>query len=215
MPRCLRDDENVKEMVQTVTAASKTGKPTAETGPSGKGKATTARPLVPGIPSRVVDPSGVVKAQQKASHAGSRGAAAPRKRAEDDAPSAAADAGRLFIGEGVSFKGELTKCETFVVAGTVEATLPGGALEVLETGRFSGSATVDSAVIAGRFEGNLTVRADLVVAETAQVRGRLRYGKLDVKPGGLVSGDIGLVTEDTAPDSSAYAGPQALEVEIP
>jgi cytoskeletal protein CcmA (bactofilin family) len=150
------------------------------------------RPLVPGIPSRIVDPSGVVKRQPKdipdprkavAEAEGPRRAAAP----------AADDNGRLVIGEGVAFTGRITRCHTLVVAGSVEAELPEGHLEVLETGSFRGEATVDAANIAGRFEGRLNAQDALVLAETAQVHGTIRYARIEVAANGRLTGDVDVI----------------------
>lgn len=146
----------------------------------GPGSPRVARPLVPGIPSRVVDPSGVVKHHEL-------GPLRPRPEA---AEGEGGSAGRLVVGPGIHLKGDIKACDRLVVHGTVEASLPGRAMEVGEKGLFTGSAEVEEATVAGRFDGRLTVRGQLTIAAGGQVTGTVRYRRLAVEAGGRISGDI-------------------------
>lgn len=147
----------------------------------------TTRPLVPGLPTRVVDASGVVKR-----HAVD--APAEQNRNVGTRPSSSSResvvAPRLFIGPGVKFNGRVTTAATLVVAGDVEAEIPQGNLEIPEGGRFKGSADVQNAVIAGCYEGTLVVRGRLTLAETASVHGRIWYAELEIACGGRVTGEV-------------------------
>jgi cytoskeletal protein CcmA (bactofilin family) len=112
-----------------------------------------------------------------------------------DDPSAVCDAppvpGRLTVGRGVSLSGWIAGCERLVVEGTVRAALLGRtrALEVAEGGRFAGGrAEVEEAEVAGVCEGGLTVRGRLLVRRTGRVGGAVRYGELELEPGGELSG---------------------------
>lgn len=158
------------------------------------------RPLVPGIPSRVVDPSGVVK--QRSQNAGAR---SPREAPKEPAEERPRD-GELTIGRGVVFNGTIHTCDSFVVQGEVEATLPARAFQITETGHFKGRAEVDEAIVAGTFDGTLTVRGRLTVEATGRVRGTVRYGELAIVAGGQISGDIQVASEAPAPASDAGGG---------
>ena len=75
-----------------------------------------------------------------------------------------ADEGRLSVGRDIRLTGELKSCESLIVEGVVNLDLQGTKyLEVLEGGTFEGSAMVESAEIAGSFQGDLTVTGLLVL----------------------------------------------------
>ncbi|WP_161958665.1 bactofilin family protein [Ferruginivarius sediminum] len=152
------------------------------------------RPLVPGIPSRVVDPSGVVKRQDKT--------VTPPRESEVSDP--LSNEGQLVVGKGIRFKGEITACDTLIVYGQVEASLPARAIQVAEGGDYQGTAEVDEAVIAGNFDGNLTVRQRLTIAATGRVKGTIRYAELEIAAGGQITGDIQLL-EQQVPAETAKA----------
>ncbi|MEJ0071724.1 MAG: polymer-forming cytoskeletal protein [Pseudomonadota bacterium] len=63
-------------------------------------------------------------------------------------------------------------------------------IEIAESGIFKGHAEIDSAEIAGRYEGNLTVRDRLYVRATGKVVGTVRYGRLEIECGGELVGDV-------------------------
>ncbi len=101
------------------------------------------------------------------------------------------DARRLVVPREVTLSGDISACENLVVDGTVQAALfTARRLEVTETGFFGGKADVQDAVIAGRFEGKLTVTGRLVVKSTGHVYGEIMYGSLDVHAGARIEGQI-------------------------
>lgn len=116
--------------------------------------------------------------------------------AAEPLPPAEADPGRLVIDRGITLTGEIRACDQLVVEGRVEASLARASrVEVTACGRFKGSAVVDDAEIAGQFEGELTVRRQLVVRRGGQVAGRVRCGALEVERGGMLSGHVEKVAE--------------------
>lgn len=142
-----------------------------------------ARPLVPGIPSRVVNSKGVVETQ-------SRQSGAPRREPAAAGGSETGGAGRLVVGHEIGFAGEIKACDTLVVYGAVESVVSCRVVEVGEHGRFRGTAEVENATIAGCFEGTLTVRNSLTVTGSGRVDGKVRYGELTVETGGRIAGDL-------------------------
>lgn len=158
------------------------------------GRLDLKRPLVPGIPSRVVDPSGVVKRRELGP---------TRPQARDEA--ASHGDGDLVVGEGIYLSGEIRSCRTLVVQGTVEAHVPSRALRVGEGGRFGGSAEVEEAEIAGQFEGTLTVSGKLTITETGRLQGTVRYGELAIAPGGRIAGDVDVVGKRPAIPAKALS----------
>jgi cytoskeletal protein CcmA (bactofilin family) len=101
------------------------------------------------------------------------------------------DSKRLTVGRDMSLKGaEISDCDRLVVEGTIEGQLASGRfLEIDRGGQFNGSAVVDNAEIAGTFDGDLTVHNRLVIHASGLVRGRIRYGQLEVERGGRVCGE--------------------------
>lgn len=101
---------------------------------------------------------------------------------------------KLIVGPDIKLKGaEITDCDTLVVEGRVEAAMESRVLQIAEVGVFVGNAAVDMAEIRGRFDGELTVRKQLVIRATGHVSGKIRYGKLSIEEGGELSGDVGAI----------------------
>ncbi len=121
---------------------------------------------------------------------------------------------KLIVGPDIKLKGaEITDCNTLVVEGRVEAAMESRVLQIAEIGEFVGKAAVDTAEIRGRFDGELTVRKQLVIRATGHVSGKIRYGKLSIEEGGELSGDIGAIGPVTvSPDNRAAL---ALKASVP
>jgi cytoskeletal protein CcmA (bactofilin family) len=108
---------------------------------------------------------------------------------------------KLVVGPDIKLKGvEISDCDTLVVEGRVEATLDSRILEISEHGVFQGTISVDQAEIRGRFEGEITVRKQLVILGSGKVSGKVRYAKIKVEEGAELAGDIAML------DKSATAG---------
>lgn len=112
----------------------------------------------------------------------------------ENAPSqndTSADAGRMAIGRDVVFSGEISNCADLLVEGTVKAELKDGRhIKITETGRFNGTLEVMDADISGYFEGNLTVNNRLVVRPSAEIKGEIVYGMIEVHPGARIEGNM-------------------------
>src|SRR5581483_10357249 len=109
---------------------------------------------------------------------------------------------RLIVGRDISLTGEITACDVLVVEGKVEASLGDSRMiEIAESGLFKGQAEIDSAEVAGRYEGNLTVRDRLFVRSTGKVMGTIRYGRLEIECGGELVGDIQVLGRAAVPAS--------------
>ena len=98
---------------------------------------------------------------------------------------------KLVVGPDIKLKGvEISDCDTLIVEGRVEATLDSRVLEITPHGVFQGTIAVDNAEIHGRFEGELTVRKQLVIYGAGKVSGKIRYAKIKVEEGAELSGEI-------------------------
>ena len=113
--------------------------------------------------------------------------AAPRVEPRSDERKEA----KLVVGPQIKIKGvEISDCDTLVVEGRIEATLDSRVLEITEHGVFQGTIAVDNAEIHGRFEGELTVRKQLIIQGTGKVSGKIRYAKIKVEEGAELAGEI-------------------------
>ena len=119
------------------------------------------------------------------------------------------DGRKLTIGQGITMSGEIENCDQLLVEGTVEATLNGAKLlDIAETGIFYGSVDIEEAIIAGRFEGDLTVDGRVTVLSSGIVIGTITYRELTVEAGATIEGKIssfasaGAKNEKTATDFS-------------
>jgi len=101
-----------------------------------------------------------------------------------------APSGTLMVGEGIEVKGKIECCQRLVVEGHVQADMSAEALEVLAKGLFEGTAEVETAEIAGTFDGALTVRGQLTIKEHGRVSGTIRYGRILIEAGGEISGEV-------------------------
>lgn len=162
--------------------------PLADKGPDMSTMKTPSAPtpapssFKPDIPRRVVDIPGAPAGRRPDAPAGL--GAAP-------VPAAATDMRRLIVGRDISLSGEITACDVLVVEGTVEAKLRDGRnIEISESGLFKGSVEIDEADIAGRFEGDISVRGRLRLRASGKITGTIRYGELEVEAGGQLIGEI-------------------------
>ena len=106
---------------------------------------------------------------------------------------------KLIVGPDIKLKGaEITDCDTLIVEGRVEASMDSRVIQISERGVFAGKAVIDVAEIRGHFEGELTVRKQLLICSTGRVSGKIRYGKLAVEEGGEISGDIAALADTPA-----------------
>jgi len=123
------------------------------------------------------------------------------------------DPKRLTVGRETTISGgTVLDCERLTVEGTVEATMPDGRLlEIVKAGTFKGTVTVDSADIAGSFEGELKVKKRLFIRASGRVAGTVRYGQLEVERGGRIEGKSEYDPADREADLQPVAMPQAAD----
>ena len=118
---------------------------------------------------------------------------------------------KLIVGPNIKLKGvEITDCDTLVVEGHVEATMDSRAIQIAQSGTFSGNAGIDVAEIRGSFTGELTVRKKLVIYSTGKVSGTVRYGKLVIEEGGELSGDVKTLAQQQQQQPGVSTAPKPL-----
>lgn len=112
---------------------------------------------------------------------------------------------RLLVGSGISLKGEVSNCAELVIEGTVDARVEATSFRVSPGGSYAGECHVDTADIAGDFEGTLNCRDRLIVRSTGKLKGVLRYGEVEIEAGGRIAGEIQIFSEE--PERPAVATP--------
>lgn len=116
------------------------------------------------------------------------------------------DGRKLIIGQGITMSGEIENCDQLIVEGTVEATLNGAKLlDIAQSGIFYGSVDIEEAVIAGRFEGDLTVDGRITILSTGVVTGTITYRELTVEAGANIEGKISSFASAGAKPEAATA----------
>ncbi|MBM3598637.1 MAG: polymer-forming cytoskeletal protein [Alphaproteobacteria bacterium] len=117
--------------------------------------------------------------------------AKPEPPRPEPAKSSQVEGKKLLVGKDIYLSGEITACDLLIVEGRIEATLKNSvAVEIAESGTFKGTAEIEKADVSGVFEGDLTVRDRLILRRSGRVRGKLRYGSIQIEPGGEISGSI-------------------------
>jgi cytoskeletal protein CcmA (bactofilin family) len=97
----------------------------------------------------------------------------------------------VFLGPEIVLSGELKSCDTLIAEGIVDSSRIECRKFILgSAGSCKGEVQAESAVISGRFEGRLIVRARLIIKSGGQVRGSVQYGQVEIEPGGELQGDM-------------------------
>lgn len=105
--------------------------------------------------------------------------------------STADDARRLVVARDISLSGQISACAYLVIEGVVQAdSFTTRRMDILESGLFHGTAEMQECVIAGRFEGKLSVLGRLTVKPTGQIYGEIEYGILEVEAGAKIEGKM-------------------------
>jgi cytoskeletal protein CcmA (bactofilin family) len=128
----------------------------------------------------------------------------PRSSLPRPAEEATSEAKLLIVSKDISLSGRIAACDRLVIHGSVQAVLEGThVLEIAESGRFTeGRAEVEEAEIRGLYEGELTVRGQLLIRTTGRVSGIVRYGEVQVERGGRLTGAVSVLDGEVATQSA-------------
>jgi cytoskeletal protein CcmA (bactofilin family) len=135
---------------------------------------------------------------------------APRRPKADSLPSSPGH--RLVVGRDIVLTGEIEACESLIIEGRVEGEIANTQyLEIAESGRFKGSATVQECVVAGACEGDITVSGLLTVRSNGRIKGKLCYAEIEIQRGGRLSGEVEILTVRAVPDPIPAAAPNSAD----
>lgn len=103
-----------------------------------------------------------------------------------------------IIAQGVKVEGDFVSQGDVAIDGEVSGTIrTAGALRVGETAVIQANVSAQSAVVAGRLEGNLQVEERLELLESSHVEGDVQARVLSVAAGAQVNGRISMGGEGT------------------
>ena len=120
----------------------------------------------------------------------------PRPHPGPGAVSAKRESKTLTVGRDMTLSGEIRSCERLVVEGEVRSTLEDcQILEIARGGSFRGKATVETAKVAGHFEGEMDVEGCLILRATGRIVGTIRYRDIEIERGGKIAGTLEIVGE--------------------
>ncbi|MDR3420961.1 MAG: polymer-forming cytoskeletal protein [Xanthobacteraceae bacterium] len=106
------------------------------------------------------------------------------------------DATRLYIGEGVTIKGEVSVPDTLVVCGVLEGHVTTHNLIIGKTGVIKGRiAVAENAEVFGTVAEaeKLDVKCLLILRSTASVDGNISYGLLQIEQGASITGGLSFI----------------------
>lgn len=116
----------------------------------------------------------------------------------------------LSVGEGVEIAATIERCSRIYVAGKARLQTTCKSFVLDANGRVEGTIECETAEVRGRFEGEIRASQRLIVHETGQIEGEIRYGRLEVADGGRLTGRIetlggpSAASIGTAPAADAY-----------
>jgi len=168
----------------------------------------------PGIPAQTARPAypGAYAGAPQAANTAAYNSGAQNQASDND--------NKLVIGSGINLSGEIEACDHLIVQGTVEASLKGAEiLDIAEQGAFYGTVEIENANIAGRFEGDITVRGRLTVESTGIIVGTISYKELSIEAGATIDGAISPIgSENTARKAAPSKSKKVMkssEAELP
>ncbi|MCK5145662.1 polymer-forming cytoskeletal protein [bacterium] len=98
--------------------------------------------------------------------------------------------------EGIKMKGDVTGTHNYYLAGEFEGTLDLTALLIVgKTGKFSGTAKVNDAVIEGEFEGKLTASGKVDINDSGHFSGEILTPSVKVSDQAYFEGKVSMARE--------------------
>ncbi len=106
-----------------------------------------------------------------------------------------------LIADGTEFKGDITFDRELVIAGSVVGSVScaedaQGTLRILESGSFSGEVNVPLLEVYGHLDATTTCSGQITIGEKAHVSGLIRFGRMAVSPGAVITGELISTAED-------------------
>ncbi len=115
----------------------------------------------------------------------------------------------VYIGEGVTLKGELSVPDLLIVDGLVEGAVTARVVWVGRSGVIRGAISAIEADVSGWIGERIDVKQLLVVRATGRIEGDTTYGEIELEKGAVVAGDL-TANADHRTAAKPSAGRQVL-----
>ena len=117
------------------------------------------------------------------------------------------NAATSLVAAGTVLSGDITFCQELVIAGTVNGSVfcdgeDTSVVKILEGGTFTGEINAPTVEIAGKVDANITGTSSVSIDSSADVSGVIRFYKLAVSPGAVVTGELVTMAEGPKPTAS-------------
>ena len=117
------------------------------------------------------------------------------------------NAATSLVAAGTVLSGDITFCQELVIAGTVNGSVfcdgeDTSVVKILEGGTFTGEINAPRVEIAGKVDANITGTSSVSIYSSADVSGVIRFYKLAVSPGAVVTGELVTMAEGPKPTAS-------------
>lgn len=112
----------------------------------------------------------------------------------------------VYIGAGVTLKGEISVPDLIVVDGTVEGDVTARVVCVGQSGVIRGNIAATEADISGWITDHIEIKQLLIVRSTGRVEGRVMYGEIELEKGAVVTGDLSATDDYRAVAKPAAPG---------
>lgn len=112
-----------------------------------------------------------------------------------------------LVAAGTVLNGDITFRQELVIAGTVNGSVTcsgedSGVIRILDGGSFTGEITAPTVEIAGKVDATVTGTNSVSIGSTAQVSGVIRFYKLAISPGAVITGELVTMVEDAKPTAT-------------
>ncbi len=128
----------------------------------------------------------------------------------------------VYVGAGVTVKGEISAPELIVVDGLVEGEVAARVVVVGHSGVIRGHISAAEADVSGLITDHIEISELLTVRSTGRVEGRVIYREIELEKGAVVTGDLSSteIEERVAAKPAAKKAPQERQerqerIEVP
>lgn len=117
----------------------------------------------------------------------------------------------VYIGGGVTLKGEISVPDLIVVDGAIEGDVTARVVCVGATGVIRGGVSATEADISGSVGDYIEIKQLLIVRATGRVEGRVIYGEIELEKGAVVTGDLSAADDYRAAATPVAQGRPAIQ----
>ena len=112
-----------------------------------------------------------------------------------------------LVAAGTVLSGDITFRQELVIAGTVNGSVicdgeETSVVKILEGGSFTGEINAPRVEIAGKVDANVTGTSSVSIGSSAEVSGVIRFYKLAVSPGAVITGELVTMAKGPKPTAS-------------